>query len=45
MYGGRTKYYKIDCEVTDRDVTGGYDDLKYGCNIELAFYKKDMYIS
>ena len=33
------KYGDCSIKVTDWEVTGGYDGLKYGCNIELAFYK------
>ena len=33
------KYKDCTIKVTDCEITGGYDGLKYGCNIELAFYK------
>lgn len=33
------KYKDCTIKITDYEITGGYDGLKYGCNIELAFYK------
>lgn len=33
------KYADCAIKVTEWEVTGGFDGMKYGCNIELAFYK------